>query len=73
MKTKVSQAQNNWFVFTETPVYKRGVRSIKKEQIFSYLVYNNVSLGNMGGKAEPFSWRSVEDELAVKYLENLDV
>ena len=24
-------------------------------------------------KAEPFSWRSVEDELAVKYLENLDV
>ena len=27
----------------------------------------------MGGKAEPFSWRSVEDDLAVKYLENLDV
>ena len=26
MKTKVSQAQNNWFVFKETPGYKRGVR-----------------------------------------------
>ena len=43
------------------------------EQISSYLVYNIVSLGKMTGKAEPFSWRSVEDELAVKYLENLDV
>ena len=31
------------------------------------LVYNIVSLGKMGGNAEPFSWRSVEDELAVKY------
>ena len=39
--------------------------SIKKEQIYSHLVYNIVSLGKMGG--------SVEDELAVKYLENLDV
>ena len=47
--------------------------SIKKEQISSYLVYNIVNLGKMGGKAEPFLWRSVEDELAVKYLENLDV
>ena len=47
--------------------------SIKKEQISSYLVYNIVSLGNMARKAEPFSWRSAEDELAVKYLENLDV
>ena len=47
--------------------------SIKKEQISSYLVYNIVSLGKMAGKAESFSWRSVEDELAVKYLENLDV
>ena len=47
--------------------------SIKKEQISSYLVFNIVSLGKMVGKAEPFSWRSVEDELAVKYLENLDV
>ena len=27
----------------------------------------------MGGKAETFSWSSVEDELAVNYLENLDV
>ena len=27
----------------------------------------------MGGKAESFSWSSVEDELAVNYLENLDV
>ena len=36
-------------------------------------VYNIVSLDKMGGKAGPFSWRSVEDELAVKYLENLDV
>ena len=47
--------------------------SIKKEHISLYLVYNIVSLGKMTGKAEPFSWRSVEDELAVKCLENLDV
>ena len=47
--------------------------SIKKEQISSYLVYNIVSLSKMAGKAEPFSIRSVEDELAVKYLENLKV
>ena len=47
--------------------------SIKKEQISSCLVYNIASLGNMAGKAEPFSWRSVEDEFAIKYLENLDV
>ena len=47
--------------------------SIKKEQISSYLVYNIVSVGKMVGKAEPFSWRSAEDELAVKYLENLDI
>ena len=47
--------------------------SIKKEQISSYLVYNIVSLGKMAGKTEPFSWRSVEDKLAVKYLENLNV
>ena len=46
---------------------------IEKEQISSYIVYNIVSLSKMGGKAEPFSWRLVEDELAVKYLENLDV
>ena len=39
----------------------------------SDLVYNIVSLGKMAGKAEPFSWRSAKDELAVKYLENLDV
>ena len=26
MKTKVSQAQNNWFVVKATSVYKRGVR-----------------------------------------------
>ena len=26
MKVKVSQAQNEWFVFKETPAYKRGVR-----------------------------------------------
>ena len=47
--------------------------SIKKEQTFSYLVYNITSLGKIARKAEPFSWRSVEDELAVKYLENVDV
>ena len=47
--------------------------SLKKEQISSYLVYSIVSLGKMAGKAETFSWRSGEDELAVKYLENLDV
>ena len=46
---------------------------IKKKQISSYLVYNIVSMGKMAGKADPFSWRSVEDELAVKYLGNLDV
>ena len=39
--------------------------SIKKEQISWYLVYNFVSLGKIAGKEEPFSWRSVEDELAV--------
>ena len=47
--------------------------SIKKEQISSYPIFNIVSLGKMGGKVERFSWRSVEDELAVKYLQNLDV
>ena len=46
---------------------------MKKEQITLYLVYSIVSLGKMTGKAETFSWRSGEDELAVKYLENLDV
>ena len=25
MKIKVGQAQSNWFVFKEAPVYKRGV------------------------------------------------
>ena len=38
-----------------------------------YLVYIIVRLGKMAGKVEPFSWRSVEDELAVKYLVDLDV
>ena len=47
--------------------------SIEKKQISSYLVYNIISLGKIAGKVEPFSWRSVEDELTVKYLENLDV
>ena len=47
--------------------------SIKKEQISSYLVYNIVSLGKMSEKAEPFSWRSVEDEPAVKYVINLGI
>ena len=46
---------------------------LKKAQISSYLVYSIVSLGKMTGKAETFSWRSGEDELPVKYLENLDV
>ena len=33
MKMKLSQAQNNWFVFKETPVYKKGVRGcVRKEQ-----------------------------------------
>ena len=49
------------------------MKEYQKEQIFSYLVYNIVGLGKIAGKAEPFLWRSVEDELAVKYLENLDV
>ena len=39
----------------------------------SYLVYNIVSLGKIAGRVEPFSWRSVEDELAVKHLEYLHV
>ena len=47
--------------------------SIKTEQISSYLVYNIVSSGKMAGKVEPFSWRSVADELAVKCSVNLDV
>ena len=34
-----------------------------------YLIYNIFSLGKMAGKS--FSWRSVEYELIVKYLENL--
>ena len=40
--------------------------SVKKEQISSYLVYNIFSLSKMPGKVEPVSWRSVEDELAVR-------
>ena len=52
-------------------IYDKRI-SIKKEQISLYLVYNIISFCKMGGKAEPFSWRSVEDELAIKYLENLD-
>ena len=47
--------------------------SVKKEQISLYLVYSIFSLGKMAGKAENFSWRSGEDELVVKYLENVDV
>ena len=35
---------------------------IKKEQISSYLVYNIFSLGKMAEKAQPFSWKSVEDK-----------
>ena len=46
--------------------------SVKKEEISSYLVYN-ISLGKMAGNAEPFSWRLVEDEIAVKYLKNLAI
>ena len=45
----------------------------KKGTITFVLSLNIVSLGKMTGKAEPFSWRSVEDKLAVKYLENFDV
>ena len=49
---------------------------IKKEQVSSYLVYNIVSLGKMAEKAEPFSWKSVEDEREsnirkFRHLENL--
>ena len=46
---------------------------LKKKQISSYLVYNIASLGKMAGKAETFSWRLVEDQLAFKYLEDLEV
>ena len=42
--------------------------SIKKEQIFSYLVYSIVSLGRMARKAETFSWRSDEYKFVAKYL-----
>ena len=45
--------------------------TIKKEEIFSYQVWNFVSSGKMAGKAESFSWKQVEYELAVKYFENL--
>ena len=34
---------------------------------------NGITLGKMAGKAEPFSWREVEYELVVKYLENLTI
>ena len=40
----------------------------QNEKNYSYLIYNIVSLGKMAGK--PFSWRKVEYELVVKYLEN---
>ena len=46
---------------------------IKKEQISLYQVYSIVSIGKMARKAENISWRSGEDDLTVKYLENLDV
>ena len=46
---------------------------MKEYHISSYLVYNIVSFCKMDGKTEPFSWRSVEDELAVRYLENSEV
>ena len=48
-------------------------RISKKEEISSYLVYNIFNLGNLAGKAEPFSWKKVEYELVVKYLENLAI
>ena len=35
------------------------------------LIYNTVNLSMMAGKTEPFSGRSVEDELVIQYLENL--
>ena len=47
--------------------------SIKNGNIFSYQIYNIVSLGKMAGKIEPFLWRSVEYELVVKHLENLAI
>ena len=45
--------------------------SMKKEKNSSQLIYNIFNLGKMAGK--PFSWRSVEYELVVKYLENLAI
>ena len=42
--------------------------SAKKEKHSSHLIYNIFSLGKMDGK--PFSWKYVEYELKVKYLEN---
>ena len=45
---------------------------MKEYHISSYLVYNIVSFCKMDGKTEPL-WRSVEDELAVRYLENSEV
>ena len=41
----------------------------KTKKKYSYLIYNIVNLGKMAEK--PFSWRYVEYELVVKYLENL--
>ena len=39
----------------------------------SFLIYNIVSLDKTAGKAETFSWREFEYEVAVKYLENLTI
>ena len=32
MKTKINQAQNDWFAFKETPVYKKEVRRSERPQ-----------------------------------------
>ena len=46
--------------------------SMKKENYNIYIyIYNIFNLGEMAGK--PFSWRSVEYELVIKYLENLAI
>ena len=48
-----------------------GRMSTKKLKFSSYSIDNIVSLEKMTGKIETVSWRQVEYEYEVKYLENL--
>ena len=48
-------------------------RSIKKEQSLFVLSLQYCQFGQDGWKSRTFSWRSVENELVVEYVENLGV